>query len=74
MSNITVKDLAETVGTPVKTLLSQLKQAGIEVKKGDDQLSNDQKTSLLSFLRKAHESEDSAPKKNHFASLRKNHA
>ncbi len=63
MSNITVKDLAETVGTPVKTLLSQLKQAGIEVKKGDEELSNDQKTTLLSFLRKAHESEDTAPKK-----------
>jgi len=63
MSNITVKDLANTVGTSVKTLLSQLKQSGIEVTSGDDQLSNDQKTTLLNFLRKSHQSDSVEPRR-----------
>ena len=36
MSEITVKQLADTVNTPVDKLLEQLNAAGIKVKKADD--------------------------------------
>ncbi len=63
MSNLTVADLAKNVGTPVKTLIGQLKEAGVVVKTGSDELSNEQKSALLEHLRKSHGSEESEPKR-----------
>jgi translation initiation factor IF-2 len=58
MSNITVKELAQTVGTPVDTLIAQLKEAGIKVKGPDDSLTNEQKAALLEHLRRSHGSDE----------------
>ncbi len=63
MSNLTVSDLAKNVGTPVKTLISQLKEAGVVVKTGTDELTNEQKSALLEHLRKSHGSDESEPKR-----------
>ncbi len=61
MSDVTVKKLAEDVGTSVDGLLAQLKEAGIEKHAADDPISKDEKMALLKYLRSAHG--DVAPKK-----------
>ena len=67
MSDVTVKQFAEIVGIPADKLLSQLKEAGIEAESEDSTITDEEKTSLLAFLRASHgKSEDdsaSAPKK-----------
>ncbi len=54
MSNITVKQLAEVVGTPVEKLLTQLKEAGVDVSSAEAEINEEQKMKLLSHLRSAH--------------------
>ena len=54
MSKVTVKQLAEVVGTPVERLLEQMKEAGIEVSGVDQAISDDEKMKLLDFLRQSH--------------------
>lgn len=63
MSNLTVKDLAKAVGTPIDTLIDQLKDAGIKVKTGSDELTNEQKTTLLNHLQSSHGSGTGEPKR-----------
>lgn len=62
-----VKDLAGTVGITAERLVEQLNEAGIKVAKPDDQITEEQKQTLLSFLQERHgKSADStiaAPKK-----------
>lgn len=67
MSDVTIRQLAEDVGIPVDRLMGQLGEAGL-VKEGPDaSISDDEKLSLLSFLRSSHgkadESEGGEPKK-----------
>ncbi len=54
MSEVTVKQLANTVGIPVERLLSQLKEAGVAASDGDQVLSEQEKMQLLSHLRRSH--------------------
>ena len=54
MSNVTVKQLAEVVGTPVERLLEQLKDAGIEAENADSAISDEDKIKLLDHLRSSH--------------------
>ncbi|RKZ98408.1 MAG: translation initiation factor IF-2, partial [Gammaproteobacteria bacterium] len=65
MSDMKVTDLADTVGISAKHLIEQLKEAGIKVSKPDDLITEDQKQTLLSFLKQRHGKTDdaSAPKK-----------
>jgi len=64
MSKITVKDLADTVKTPVEKLMEQLAAAGIKVKGPEDAISDEQKKTLLTYLQKSHGgSENTGPKK-----------
>ena len=67
MSNVTVKELAEMVGTPVDRLLGQLADAGIKVDDPNGSISDDEKSQLLDHLRKSHGKKESvdtaAPKK-----------
>ncbi len=64
MSKITVKDLADTVKTPVEKLMEQLSAAGIKVKGPEDAISDEQKKALLAYLQKSHGgSESTGPKK-----------
>jgi len=67
MSDMMVKDLAGTVGITAERLVEQLNEAGIKVSKPDDQITEEQKQTLLSFLQDRHgkASDDTvaAPKK-----------
>ncbi|MGH8162025.1 MAG: translation initiation factor IF-2 N-terminal domain-containing protein, partial [Gammaproteobacteria bacterium] len=54
MAEVTVKEFAEQIHTPVERLLEQLAEAGVEVSKADDALSNEQKMQLLAHLRSEH--------------------
>ncbi|WP_144393049.1 translation initiation factor IF-2 [Pleionea sediminis] len=64
MSEVTVAKLAETVGTPVDKLLDQLKSAGLELSNPDDVVSDEQKQTLLTYLKQSHgEKQDSEPKR-----------
>jgi len=68
MSEVTVKQFAEAVGTPVDRLLTQLSEAGINITDAQAVLSDENKATLLSHLRKSHgkaesESEGDGPQK-----------
>src|SRR5579859_1822883 len=64
MAQVTVRQLAEVVGTPVDRLLAQLAEAGIQVGDPDAAISDDQKMQLLTHLRESHgESPSAEPRK-----------
>jgi len=64
MAQVTVRQLAEVVGTPVDRLLAQLAEAGIQVGDPDAAISDDQKMQLLTHLRQSHgESANAEPRK-----------
>jgi translation initiation factor IF-2 len=63
MSDVTVKELAETVGTPVDRLLQQMGAAGLPQKKEVDRVDDEQKKVLLAYLKTSHGESTSAPKK-----------
>ncbi len=63
MANVTAKQLAETIGTPVDRLLQQMQEAGLPQKNEEDIVNEDQKQELLSHLKKSHGETESAPKK-----------
>jgi translation initiation factor IF-2 len=63
MSDITVKNLAESVNTEVSKLVEQLNEAGIKVKTGNDTVSAEEKQKLLAFLQKSHGGEEGASPK-----------
>jgi translation initiation factor IF-2 len=54
MSDVTVKQLAEVIGTSVDRLISQLEEAGFPGKGAEDAISDDEKVKLLTHLRRAH--------------------
>ncbi len=54
MSEVTVKQLASTVGIPVERLLTQLSEAGISASDADSTLTEQEKVQLLSYLRRSH--------------------
>ncbi|MDN3701098.1 translation initiation factor IF-2 [Vibrio artabrorum] len=53
MTQLTVKALSEEIGTPVDRLIEQLADAGMK-KTGSDQVSDSEKQSLLTHLKKEH--------------------
>ena len=66
MADAKISELAEVVGVSVDKLLSQIKEAGLSHTKADDSISNDDKNTLLQFLRRSHgdtEASIAAPKK-----------
>ena len=54
MSEVTVKQLASTVGVPVERLLAQLSEAGIRADGAESTLTEPEKVQLLSYLRRSH--------------------
>lgn len=58
MSEVTVKQLAKTVGTPVERLLEQCKEAGLKIDNESTVISDDDKAQLLNFLRNIHGKKD----------------
>jgi len=63
MADVTVSELATSVGASVDRILSQMKQAGLSHEKADDIVSDDEKQTLLSFLKSSHGETAAAPKK-----------
>jgi translation initiation factor IF-2 len=62
MSEVTVKQFAETIGVPVERLLGQLKDAGVSASGADGVIGDDDKVKLLDYLRDKHGTEKSAAK------------
>lgn len=54
MSQMTVQQFAESVGTPVDRLIGQLKEAGVEVEGPAAKVTDAEKLRLLEHLRQAH--------------------
>ena len=51
MTDITVKDFSKIIGLPVARLIDQLELAGIEKKKENDLISDEEKMQLLDYVR-----------------------
>ena len=54
MAEVTVKQLADVVGTPVERLLDQIKEAGLKADSADALVSDQDKRQLLDYLRGQH--------------------
>lgn len=54
MSNLTVKELAKVVRTPVERLLVQLKEAGMTITDPDQEISDEERSQLLAHLQRSH--------------------
>jgi len=61
VAEVTVKKLAEDVGTPVEQLLTQMQESGLPHKKDSDKVTEEQKKTLLAHLKKSHGGSDDAP-------------
>ena len=65
MAEVTVKQLAAAVGSPVERLLAQMNEAGLPHKSGEETVNDEQKVILLTALKKSHgekTTESDAPK------------
>lgn len=58
MSEVTVKQLAQTVGIPIDRLLSQLKEAGMSIVDPDQVVTGQEKRQLLEHLQRLHGKEE----------------
>ncbi|MDY0249125.1 MAG: translation initiation factor IF-2 [Pseudomonas sp.] len=63
MTQVTVKELAKAVNTPVESLLQQMHEAGLAHKSADQKVSDTEKQTLLSFLEKSTGSKTDSSKK-----------
>ncbi|MBD3611586.1 MAG: translation initiation factor IF-2 N-terminal domain-containing protein, partial [Hydrogenovibrio crunogenus] len=63
MSQVSIKQFAETLKLSVDKLLSQLEEAGVSGKKEADFLSDDEKMTLLNYLKGLHGEKVDAPNK-----------
>ncbi|HEY6942970.1 translation initiation factor IF-2 [Dokdonella sp.] len=61
MSDVTIKQLAKVLGTPVDKLLAQLGEAGMKFSDPDQVISSTEKVKLLGFLRRTHGKKEEAP-------------
>src|SRR5262245_12187621 len=63
MTDVTVRELAETVGASVDRLLRQMQDAGLPHTKDEEAVSEEQKQALLSFLKRSHGEAEGGPRK-----------
>ncbi|MBX2808493.1 MAG: translation initiation factor IF-2 [Cellvibrionaceae bacterium] len=63
MADVTVSDLAKSVGASVDRLLGQMKDAGLSHVTAGDVVSDVEKKTLLAYLKASHGEQDDAPKK-----------
>lgn len=63
MAEVTVSQLAKTVGASVDRLLSQMKEAGLDHKTADQPVSDEDKQKLLAHLKSSHGASTAAPKR-----------
>jgi translation initiation factor IF-2 len=63
MAQVTVEQLAETVGASVDRLLAQMKDAGLPHAAAEEAVSEEDKQTLLAHLKQSHGESAGAPKK-----------
>lgn len=63
MAQVTVEQLAETVGASVDRLLAQMKDAGLPHASVEEVVSEEDKQTLLAYLKKSHGERSGAPRK-----------
>jgi translation initiation factor IF-2 len=66
MADLSINDLARMVGVPIERLLEQIKEAGLPQTEAADTITNEQRSSLLAFLKSRHGDSsggDTAPRK-----------
>ena len=63
MAEVTVSELAKTVGASVDRLLMQMKEAGLNHSAADAIVSDDEKQTLLAYLKGLHGESSGEPKK-----------
>ena len=63
MAEVTVSELAKSVGISVERILTQMKQAGLSHEAAEDLVSAEEKQQLLTFLKSSHGESVVAPKK-----------
>ena len=63
MAEVTVSELAKSVGAPVERLLKQMQEAGLKQKTVDAVVSDEEKQKLLDFLKTSHGEASGEPKK-----------
>ena len=63
MAEVTVKELAQVVGTPVERLLQQMQEAGLAHSSAEQPVTDDEKQKLLTFLKSAHGDSGAEPRK-----------
>ncbi|MDB6063052.1 MAG: translation initiation factor [Verrucomicrobiaceae bacterium] len=63
MAEVTVSQLAEVVGTPVERLLKQMQEAGLTHGQPNQLVSDEDKQTLLTFLKSSHGEEAGEPRK-----------
>ena len=63
MSEVTVKQLANDIGAPVDRLLKQITDAGLPLRDEGSVVTDEEKQTLLAFLKKSHGEENGEPKK-----------
>ncbi|MEE4361348.1 MAG: translation initiation factor IF-2 [Pseudomonadales bacterium] len=64
MAEVTVKQLAETVGAPADRLLKQMREAGLPQESLDESVTEEQKQTLLAYLKGVHgEATSAQPRK-----------
>ena len=63
MAEVTVSQLAEVVGAPVERLLRQMKEAGLSHSSAEQKVSDEDKQTLLTFLKRSHGESTEGPRK-----------
>jgi hypothetical protein len=63
MTEVTVGELAKSIGAPVERLLKQMHEAGLEHKSAEAKVSDDEKQLLLNFLKSSYGEAAPEPKK-----------
>jgi len=63
MAEVTVSELAKSVGAPVERLLKQMQEAGLSQKTEDALVSDEEKQTLLTYLKSSQGASSDGPKK-----------
>ena len=63
MTQVTVKQLADEVKTPVERLLQQMREAGLPHTAAEENVTDSEKQSLLTHLRSSHKAKVEEPRK-----------
>ncbi|MCO8164133.1 translation initiation factor IF-2 [Pseudomonas sp. 21LCFQ010] len=63
MTQVTVKELAKTVDTPVERLLQQMREAGLPHTAAEQVVTDNEKQALLAHLKSGHKSKAEEPRK-----------